>query len=72
VKAKYRSLADYFSKTRDTQEGLAKKLGVTRSYVCLLASGERQPGLKLALRINEMTGVRLESLVPRYREERAS
>ena len=63
VRQRYRSLADYFEQTGKTQESLAVRLEVSRSYVSLLASGERQPGLRLALRIASITGVPVEALV---------
>jgi transcriptional regulator with XRE-family HTH domain len=69
VKRKYLTLAEYFEKTGNTQDSLAAQLGVSRSYVSLLASGERQPALSLALRIEGLTGVPLSSLVA---QERAS
>lgn len=66
---KYKTLADYFEQTGKTQDSLAERLGVSRSYVSLLTSGERQPGLALALRIETITGVPVEALVA---QERAS
>lgn len=60
---KYASLAEYLSKTDTTHEALALKLGVSRSYVTLIAGGERQPSLRLALKISELTGVPAASLV---------
>jgi transcriptional regulator with XRE-family HTH domain len=50
-------------KTGTTQDVLAARLGISRSYVSLLAAGYRQPGLKLALRIQTLTGVPASSLV---------
>lgn len=46
-----------------THEWLAKQLGVNRSYVSLLRSGERRPGRDLAVRIERITGVPVESFV---------
>lgn len=63
MKQRYRTLADYFDQTGATQESLSAALGISRSYVCLLASGARQPGLPLAIRIAEYTGVPVEALV---------
>jgi transcriptional regulator with XRE-family HTH domain len=65
---RYRSLADYFIQTGRTQESLASKLGVTPAYISLLTSGSRQPGLKLALRIEAMTGVPVEALAANERK----
>jgi DNA-binding transcriptional regulator YdaS (Cro superfamily) len=64
VKRKYSNLADYFKQNpKVTQGALARRLGVTPAYVSLLASGDRQPALKLALAIESLTGVSVESLV---------
>jgi transcriptional regulator with XRE-family HTH domain len=65
---RYRSLADYFIQTGRTQESLASKLGVTPAYISLLTSGSRQPGLKLALRIEAMTGLPVEALAANERK----
>lgn len=63
VKRRYRSLADYFEQTKRTQASLAEALDVDRSYLSLIASGQRQPSLDLALRIERETGVPVETLV---------
>jgi transcriptional regulator with XRE-family HTH domain len=65
---KYASLAAYLEDTETTHDALAERLGISRSYVTLLASGDRQPALDLAIRIEEATGVPVASLV----SERAS
>jgi len=58
-----KNLADYFKATRTTQKVLAGRLGVTRAYVSLITSGDRQPALELAIRIAAETGVPIETLV---------
>jgi transcriptional regulator with XRE-family HTH domain len=63
VRRKFKSLAEYFEQTKDTQGKLARRLGVSRSYVSLLTSGDRQPALDLALRIQKETGVPSSALV---------
>jgi len=63
VKQRYRTLADYFEQTGTSQIALARKLKVSKSYISLLASGERQPSLSLALRIEALTGVPASSMV---------
>lgn len=60
---RYKTLADFFEQTGTTQQALAGKLGIQSSYVSLITSGQRQPSLKLALRISEETGVPIETLV---------
>jgi transcriptional regulator with XRE-family HTH domain len=61
----YADLADYLEKTGTTHERLAQRLGLSRSYVTLLANRNRQPGLGLAIRIAGLTGIPLASLVTR-------
>jgi transcriptional regulator with XRE-family HTH domain len=63
VAQRYKTLADYLEQTGKTQAFLADKLGITRAYVSYLVSGDRQPSLDLALRIEALTGVALSSLV---------
>lgn len=63
VRRKYQTLSDFFDKTGTTQDALAEKLSVSRSYVSLIAAGKRQPSLLLALRIESLTGVPVASLV---------
>lgn len=57
------SLAEYVARTGIKHAALAKKLGVSRSYVTLLIAGQRQPSLTLALRIEAKTGVPATALV---------
>lgn len=63
MKQRYRTLNDYFEQTGETHQSLADALGVTAAYVSMLRSGKRQPGLKLALRIHDLTGVPMEALL---------
>lgn len=60
---KYTSLAAYLKETGTTHEALATKLRISRPYVTLIASGERQPSLGLAVRIEKVTGVPAASMV---------
>jgi transcriptional regulator with XRE-family HTH domain len=72
MKTRYRDLAEFFEKTARPQQWLADEIDVDRSYISLLVSGQRQPSLSLALRIAELTGVPIESLVsPEKREASA-
>lgn len=57
------SLSAYMKRTSTTHAALAKKLGISRSYVTLLIAGERQPSLPLAVNIERVTGVPASSLV---------
>jgi transcriptional regulator with XRE-family HTH domain len=67
VKRKYRNLAEYFEATGVTKYSVARKLGVTPAYVSMLASGSRQPALRLALRIEALTGVPASALLSEER-----
>lgn len=50
-------------KKKYTQKQIAERLGLSQSYVCKLLNGKQQPSLPVALRINSVLGVPLESLV---------
>lgn len=66
MRQKPRSLAEFLDRDgAPTQEALAKRLNVTPSYVSMIAAGKRQPSLRLAFRIETLTGVPAESLVSR-------
>ena len=54
---RYRSLADYLDATNTTQAALAARFDIDRSYVSLLVSGDRQPGRRLAVRLEKEIGV---------------
>jgi transcriptional regulator with XRE-family HTH domain len=56
-------LADYFEQTGQSQISLARQLKVSKSYMSMLAKGERQPSLALAVRIEGLTGVPAASMV---------
>lgn len=48
----------------DQQYGkLAAKLGVTRSHVCRIMNGSREPSLGIAVRMASSLGVSLDKLV---------
>jgi len=67
VKRKSRTtpLATYLKNTAGaTQGSLAQRVGVSRSYMSLLVSGKRQPGVPLALRLEAATGVSVKALIP--------
>lgn len=72
MKTRYRDLEEFFDKTNKTQTWLAEQLGVDRSYVSLIANGNRQPSLHLALRIEALTGVPLKSLLRAETAQQAS
>lgn len=41
------------------QEWLAAQLGISRSYLSMILSGQRRPSLPLAVKLEEMTGVKM-------------
>ena len=61
---KYRDLDEFFRENDNrTHEWLAARVGVDRSYISMLRSGQRQPSLPVALAIERETGVPVEALV---------
>jgi transcriptional regulator with XRE-family HTH domain len=67
-KPKVRTLDDALRK-RGSLTRLAIELGISVTYLCEIRKGRRQPNLALALRLQEVTGVPISSLV--QRSERA-
>lgn len=64
MKQRYRTLADYFKQQNHTSQiALARRLGISKSYMSMLVSGDRQPALDLAIEIEKATGVPVASLV---------
>ena len=61
MRRKFRTLNEYLNKTGTTQEAFAARFGIDRSYVSLLASGDRFPGRKLAVRFEKELGVPVSS-----------
>jgi transcriptional regulator with XRE-family HTH domain len=54
-------LAAYRHRSRMRQNELADLLGLTDSYLSQILSGRRRPGLDIAVRIETLTGVPVES-----------
>ena len=48
-----------------TQENLAKRLGIDRTYLNGILRGKREPGLELAKKISKETGIPILKLKPR-------
>lgn len=66
----YPNLRTYFDETGQTQEKLARRLGVSQAAISKIVNGKVEPSLELALRISRAAGVPLESLVrAAYRTE---
>lgn len=59
----YASIEAYLEATGSTQEQLAADLGITQSALSMIKNGLRVPRPALALRIHEITGVPLESIL---------
>jgi transcriptional regulator with XRE-family HTH domain len=60
--SRYPSLAAFFGEDRPGRASVAKKLGISESYLSLLVDGKRTPSLPLALRISKLTGVPVDAL----------
>lgn len=56
-------LAAFMERKQLTQEDIAAKLGVTASYVSFLLSGDRSPSLRLAVKIQSLTGIKPTAFV---------
>lgn len=59
----YTSLADWLDRTGTSQRQLAKMAGMTESAVSMLLRGSRRCSLKAAIRLSDITGVRVQRLV---------
>jgi transcriptional regulator with XRE-family HTH domain len=64
----YPNITSYLLATGETQVELAAKLQRSQAYVSKLVNGLQQPSLNEALRIANICGVPVESLVTRERE----
>ena len=61
----YPNLSRYLEATGQTQQDLAATLGVSQGYISKLVRGLQEPSLKEALRIADLIGVPVESLLAR-------
>jgi transcriptional regulator with XRE-family HTH domain len=57
------ALENYMHERALTQEALASTLGVQRSHLSKLLSGNRRPSLKLLAKIHKITGISYEELI---------
>lgn len=58
------SLIAYFNDDgSDSQTQVARELGISKSFLCMIKWHEREPGIELALRISKRCNVPLESLI---------
>lgn len=59
----YPNLVSFFDKADETQQQIANELGISTAYMSMIKWRQRQPDLKLALKISERCNVPLESLI---------
>lgn len=59
-----RQLLLWLRSTRQKQAAAAKILGIHKSTLSQFLNGEKTPSLKLAVRLQHITGIRPESWVP--------
>jgi transcriptional regulator with XRE-family HTH domain len=51
------SFQEYFAQHPNTERKVAEKLGVTIQYIQQLKKGDSTPGLKLAIKIEDLYGI---------------
>jgi transcriptional regulator with XRE-family HTH domain len=61
---RFKTLSDYLTSTGTSLEVFADRVGLSVSYVSMLANGQRTPSLPLALRIASEANIPVASLVP--------
>jgi len=59
----YDSIEAYLEATEQTQAQLAEELGITQSALSMIINGQRVPRPELLIKIHELTGVPLKSLL---------
>ena len=63
MRTKYRTLLEFMKGQHVSQAELARKVGVTQSYMSRIAHGQDTPLLALAVKIHKATGVPYESML---------
>ena len=63
MRTKYLTLLAFMQGEKVSQAALARKVGVTQSYMSRIAHGCDTPTLALAVRIHQATGVPYESML---------
>jgi transcriptional regulator with XRE-family HTH domain len=61
--ARHENLREYLFRTRQTQEQLAKRLGVRQATVSRWVTGQSGPTLKRAVRLAKLADIPIESLI---------
>ena len=70
--AKPKTLAEFFDRPgAPTQVSLAQELGISEGHMSRIISGQAQPSLPLAVRIADLSGVPVESLLKPAQEASA-
>lgn len=59
----YRSLAEYFRESGDTQQRFAAKVGCSQAHISQIAAGAISPSFRLALRISAAARIPVASLL---------
>jgi transcriptional regulator with XRE-family HTH domain len=54
---RYANLKDYMRRKRLKQKDLAKKIGISQSFLSLIANGKANPSLVVAARIERISGI---------------
>lgn len=62
-------MSESVSSEKWTQEGLAKRLGVTRQTIISMEKGTYNPSLELAFKLTNLFGVKIEDIFE-YRDEK--
>jgi transcriptional regulator with XRE-family HTH domain len=57
------SVKNYVERNRLTLAQFAEQIGVSRSMVCYLISGDRHPSLHLLRKIHEVTAIPVKTLL---------
>ncbi|MBT2634584.1 helix-turn-helix transcriptional regulator [Bacillus sp. ISL-26] len=63
-KAKSRHVLTSLRKKEGSQSLVAKKLGISRQYLSAMENGERNPGVKLMVKMSNHFNEKSESLFP--------
>jgi transcriptional regulator with XRE-family HTH domain len=59
---RFKALSEYLEVTGTRLEDFAERVGLSPSYISMLANGQRTPSLPLALRIASEANIPVESL----------
>jgi transcriptional regulator with XRE-family HTH domain len=71
-KAQYPDLATYIRKTGDTQEAIARAVGVSQAAISRIVTGDHRPRPDLALRLAVYARIPLDSFTRNFLIRRAA